>query len=258
MLKPLITGNWKMNTTIAEGVGLVMRLRELVRGVEDVEVAIAPPFTSIHHLRFLIADSPIKLAGQNLSTEKNGAYTGEVSGEMLRDVGCDYVIIGHSERRQHFAESDETVNKKIFAALRAGLKPIVCVGETIEEREGGKTLAVVKRQIKTGLKGLGPGMVKDLVAAYEPVWAIGTGKNATAEQVEEVHNALRELLYEKFGTASAKDLRIIYGGSVKPENIDSFMAQPNIDGALVGGASLKAEDFARIVKFKKTSRGKHS
>lgn len=255
-LIPLIAGNWKMNTTIPQGVAMVMKLRELVKGAADIEIVIAPPFTSIYHLRFLVADTPIKLAGQNLHWEKNGAYTGEVSAEMLKDVGCEYVIIGHSERRQQFNETDELVNKKIFAALMANLKPIVCVGETLEEREKGMTVDIVKRQVKNAFKKLKPGMIKNLTIAYEPVWAIGTGKNATPEQAEEVHNKLRELLYEEYGMVSTNDLRIIYGGSVKPETIDSLMAQPNIDGVLVGGASLKAEDFARIVKFKKSRKTK--
>ncbi len=250
MHRPLIAGNWKMHTTIQEGVELVIKLRELLRGVEEVEVVIAPPFTSIYHLHFLTADSPIKLGAQDVFWEESGAYTGEISAKMLRDVGCEYVIVGHSERRRYFGESDEDVNRKILALLKEGLKPIVCVGETLEEREAGKTIKVVTGQLRGALKGLGPGGIKDVVVAYEPVWAIGTGRNASPEQAEEVHNSIRELLYEEFGMDTAQDVRIIYGGSVKPDNIDSLMAQPNIDGTLVGGASLKAEDFARIVRFK--------
>ncbi len=250
MHKPLIAGNWKMYTTIQEGVELVIRLRELLRGMDAVEVVIAPPFTSIYHLHFLVADSPIKLAAQDVFWEESGAYTGEISAKMLRDVGCEYVIVGHSERRRYFAETDEDVNRKIMALLKVGLKPIVCVGETLEEREKGRTIRVVTGQLKGALRGLGPGGIKDVVVAYEPVWAIGTGRNATPEQAEEVHNAIRELLYEEFGMDATQDVRIIYGGSVKPDNIDFLMAQPNIDGTLVGGASLKAEDFARIVQFK--------
>ncbi len=252
MHKPLIAGNWKMNTTIDQGAQLVMKLRELLKGIQDIEIVIAPPFTSLQHLNFLLADTAIKLSAQNLFWEKNGAYTGEVSGEMLRAVGCEYVIIGHSERRRYFGETDETVNKKILAALREGLKPIVCVGETLEEREAGRPVEKVSAQVRSALSGLGPGMVKDLVVAYEPVWAIGTGRNATPSQAEEVHDSIRELLYEEYGMAAVNDMRIIYGGSVKPTNIDSLMAQPNIDGVLVGGASLNAEDFARIVKFEKS------
>ena len=250
MVKPLIAGNWKMNTTIQEGAELVVKLRELIKGVDTVEVVIAPPFTSIHHLNFLIADSPMTMAAQDVFWEDRGAYTGEVSPWMLKDVGCRYVIIGHSERRQFFHETDETVNKKVFASLKAGIKPIVCIGETLEERERGETLERVSSQLRGALNGVGEGLLRDIVIAYEPVWAIGTGRTATPEQAEEVHNSLRQLLYELYGMEPVRDVRIIYGGSVKPDNIDSLMAQPNIDGALVGGASLKAEDFARIVKFR--------
>ncbi|MDO8426975.1 MAG: triose-phosphate isomerase [Deltaproteobacteria bacterium] len=249
MLIPLIAGNWKMNTTIHQGVDMVIKLRELLRGVDSVEAVLAPPFTSIHHLSHIVADSPIKLCGQNLHWEKSGAYTGEISAEMLVSAGCLYVIIGHSERREYFKETDEMVNKKVMAALRAGLRPIVCVGETLDEKERGKTVSKVKSQVKKALTGLTGGALKDITIAYEPIWAIGTGRNATPQEAEEVHNTLRELLFELYDTDSIKNTRIIYGGSVKPDNIDSLMAQPNIDGALVGGASLKAEDFARIVKF---------
>ncbi len=251
--RPLIAGNWKMHTTIEEGVALVVRLRELLRGVEDVEVVVAPPFTSLYHLHFLLADSPIGLAAQDVFWEDSGAYTGEVSARMLKDVGCSYVIVGHSERRRYFNEDDEAVNRKVVALLREGLKPIVCVGETLEEREADRTLDVVTSQVKGALAGIGPAGIKDVVVAYEPVWAIGTGKNATPEEAERVHNTIRELLCDQFGIEAVEPVRIIYGGSVKPSNIDSLMAQPNIDGALVGGASLKAEDFARIVKFMPTS-----
>lgn len=250
MLKPLIAGNWKMHTTIRQGADLVIKLRDLIKGVDSVEVVIAPPFTSIYHLSHLTADSPIKLAAQDLFWEKNGAYTGEVSPEMVKDAGCQYAIIGHSERRQIFKEADETVNKKVKAALKEGLKPIVCVGETLDERERGKTLQRVRLQVQNALLSLAGGAAKDITIAYEPIWAIGTGKTATPQEAEEVHNAIRELLYELFEVDCAKEMRIIYGGSVKPDNIDELMAQPNIDGALVGGASLKAEDFARIIKFR--------
>ncbi len=244
-----MTGNWKMNTGIRSGADLVLKLRDLLKGVEDVDIVVAPPFTSIYHLSHLIADSRIKLAGQDLHWEKGGAYTGEVSSEMLLDAGCQYVIIGHSERREYFKESDSDVNKKVVAALRAGLKPIICVGERDEEKESGKTLATVKRQVTDALDKLRPGAAKEITVAYEPVWAIGTGKVASPQEAEEVHITIRELLFEMFGP-DVKDVRIIYGGSVKPDNIDSLMAQPNIDGALVGGASLKAEDFARIIRFR--------
>lgn len=248
-MNPLIAGNWKMNTTVHQGAELVIRLWELLKGVDTVDIVLAPPFTSIHHLSHLVADSPIKLAGQNFFWEKSGAYTGEVSAEMLVSAGCQYVIIGHSERRTYFKESDEEVNRKTLAALKSGLRPIICVGESLEERERGKTVKRVSSQLQNGLSGVAGSAIRDVTVAYEPVWAIGTGRNATPEQAEEVHNSLRDLLYEMYGPDVVKDVRIIYGGSVKPDNIDSLMAQPNIDGALVGGASLKAEDFARIVKF---------
>lgn len=238
-----------MNTVIHDGVDLVLKLRDLVKGVDETDIVIAPPFTSIYHLKHLIADSPIKLAAQNIFWEKKGAYTGEVSGAMIKDAGCQFVIIGHSERREYFKETDETVNKKTLAALKEGLKPIVCVGETLDEKESGKTLQKVTLQVRGALKGLGGAAMRDITVAYEPIWAIGTGRNASPQEAEEVHNSVRELLYEMFEPDAVRDVRIIYGGSVKPDNIDSLMAQPNIDGALVGGASLKAEDFARIVRF---------
>lgn len=249
MLKPLIAGNWKMNNTIPQGVDLVMKLRELVRGVDAVEVLVAPPHTSLHHISLLLADSPIRLAAQNMHWEKSGAYTGEVSATMLADVGCRYVIVGHSERRSLFGETDEMVKKKARAAIGAGLKPIVCVGETLDEREEGSAMARITTQVRGALEGLG-GAIREVTVAYEPVWAIGTGRTATPEQAEEVHNHIRELLFEMGEADAVKGVRIIYGGSVKPDNIDSLMAQPNIDGALVGGASLKAEDFARIIDFR--------
>lgn len=252
MLTPLIAGNWKMNTTVDEAALLVKELRDLIHGTSDAEVLITPPFTVLQHISHLLAGSGIKLGGQNMHFEESGAFTGEVSGRMLKDVGCEYVILGHSERRQIFGETDESVNKKISAAIRDSLKPILCIGESLEERESGSALKTVGSQIKGALKGLGPGFIKTLTVAYEPVWAIGTGKTATAEEAEEVHNHIRELLFELFESDAVRDVRILYGGSVKPDNIDTLMSQPNIDGALVGGASLKAKDFARIVNFKRS------
>jgi triosephosphate isomerase len=248
-MRPLIAGNWKMNTDLKQGVDLVLKLRELVKGHTQVDCVIAPPFTAIHHLSHLLADSHIDLSAQDIFWEKNGAYTGEISGEMLVSVGCKYVIIGHSERRQFFGDTDEAVNKKVMAALRHGLLPIVCVGESLEDRENGKTLTKVRSQVTKALAGLSGSAMRDITVAYEPIWAIGTGRTASPQQAEEVHNSIRELLYELFDTEAVKDGRIIYGGSVKADNIDELMAQPNIDGALVGGASLKAEEFARIIKF---------
>jgi len=248
-MRPLIAGNWKMNTDLKQGVDLVLKIRDLVKGHSSVDCVIAPPFTALHHLGHLLADSAIELCGQDIFWEKNGAFTGEVSGEMLVSVGCKHVIAGHSERRQFFGETDETVNKKVLAALRHGLKPIMCVGESLEQREASKTIETVCSQVRAGLAGLSGSALRDITVAYEPIWAIGTGRTATPQQAEEVHNAIRGLLYELFDAAAVKEARIIYGGSVKADNIDVLMAQPNIDGALVGGASLKAEEFARIVKF---------
>lgn len=248
---PLIAGNWKMHMTISQAESLVFAIREAIQGVNSVEAAIAPPFTALHHINHLLAETPIRLCGQDVFWEKSGAYTGEVSPEMLKDVGCKYVIIGHSERRQYFKETNDTVNKKTLASLKEGLTPILCVGESLEQRGSGKAISIVREQVSEGLKHAGPGQMKGVVIAYEPIWAIGTGKTATAEQAEEVHSSIRELLYDIFGLEAVKETRIIYGGSVKPDNIDNLMAQPNIDGALVGGASLKADEFARIVKFKK-------
>jgi len=252
MLRPLIVGNWKMNNTIHQSVELVMKLREFVKTERDTDIIIAPPFTALHHVGFLIADTPIRLAAQNMHHEKTGAFTGDLSGEMLKDVGCEYVILGHSERRKCHCETDETVNRKLKAAIRDELKPIVCIGESLEQREAGDAVRTIKAQVKGSLKGLGPGMVKNLAIAYEPVWAIGTGKTATPTEAEEIHNTIRELLFELFGRNATENIRIIYGGSVTPDNIDSLMAQANIDGVLVGGASLKADSFARIINFKES------
>lgn len=249
MPKPFIAGNWKMNLTIHQGEELVLKLRELIDGVDAVEMVVAPPFTALNHIGHLLSDSSIKLCAQDVFWEREGAYTGEISPVMLKDIGCRYVIIGHSERRRYLGETDDMVHKKVVSTLKEGMRPILCVGESLEEREGGKALGVVKREIGEGLKGVLPGQMKDMVIAYEPIWAIGTGRTATPEQAEDVHNYIRELLYEMFGLEAVKETRIIYGGSVKPDNIDGLMAQPNIDGALVGGASLDAEAFARIVKF---------
>ena len=248
--RPLIAGNWKMHTTRAEATALIEALKPAAAAARDREVVVAPPYTALETAARVLAGSPIGLAGQNLHWEPKGAYTGEVAGEMLKDVGCTYVIIGHSERRQHFGETNETVRQKIEAGLRAGLKPIVCLGETLREREGGNTLPVVERQVRDGLTGFGRDVIRSLVIAYEPVWAIGTGKTATPEQAEEVHAAIRRLMRELAGEAGGETVRILYGGSVKTDNIDSLMAQPNIDGALVGGASLDAESFCRIIAFR--------
>jgi triosephosphate isomerase len=247
---PFIAGNWKMNKTVGEACDLVRELKATISGIEEkVEVAIAPPFTALYAVRKELGGSPIRLAAQNLYWEEKGAFTGEVSPLMLKEVGCDYIIIGHSERRQFFGETDETVNRRIKAALPQGLKVIFCIGETLKEREEGKTFSVIERQIEGGLKGLGDKEIGDIVFAYEPVWAIGTGKTATPEQAEEVHRFIREKLGKLYSRKVSEDIRIQYGGSVTPENIKGLMNQPNIDGALVGGASLKAESFSKIVRF---------
>jgi triosephosphate isomerase len=247
---PIIAGNWKMNKTVGEALDLVKQLKASISGVEGVEVVIAPPFTALYAVRQELSGSSISLAAQNLFWEEKGAFTGEVSPLMLREVGCQYVIIGHSERRQFFGETDATVNRKIKIALDQGLKPIFCIGETLKEREEGKTFSIIERQIEGGLKDLSEEKIQTLVIAYEPVWAIGTGKTATPQQAEEVHQFIRERFGRLYSRKSAEGVRIQYGGSVTPENIKGLMNQENIDGALVGGASLKAEAFSKIVRFK--------
>jgi triosephosphate isomerase len=238
-----------MNNSCAASVSLVSQLKEMVSDTSEVEVVVAPPFTSLGAVAEVLKGSMILLAAQNVFWEESGAFTGEVSPSMLKDLGCAYVIIGHSERRQYFGETDETVNKRLKAALQSSLLPIVCIGETLEEREAEKTLVVIDQQLTGGLKGLAPDEMGKVVIAYEPVWAIGTGKTATPDQAQEVHRFIRKLLEEISGGEIAGNMRILYGGSVKPDNVDELMAQSDIDGALVGGASLKADSFVRIVKF---------
>ena len=237
-----------MNKAIQEAVELINGLKRNLSDIEAVDIAICPPFTALSDAREMLMDSNIKLGAQNLYWEKEGAYTGEVSAAMLKDAGCEFVIIGHSERRKYFNETNEGVNKKIKTALSAGLTPIVCVGETLEEREQDKTHDVVKDHVTGAFAGLSNDDVLKLVIAYEPVWAIGTGKTATPEQAQEVHAHIRKLLSELYSKETAQSIRIQYGGSVKPENIKDLMAQPDIDGALVGGASLKTDSFTEIVK----------
>jgi len=248
--KPFIAGNWKMFKTAREAKetarALVNRISDVAAGVE---VMIAPNFTALTAVYDIIRGSAVRLGAQNLFWEAEGAFTGETSPNMLRDVGCHYVIIGHSERRRYFSETDETVNKKITAALEHGLAPIFCVGETENEREAKKTFSVLDKQIQNGLKNLRSDDVSPLVIAYEPVWAIGTGKTASREQAQEVHCFLRSLIEKKFGNELANSIRIQYGGSVKPNNIKALMEMPDVDGALVGGASLDADTFSRIVHF---------
>ncbi len=247
---PFIAGNWKMNKTVREAVDLVRELKTAISGAGGVEIAVAPPFTALFAVHREIEGSPIRLAAQNLYWEEKGAFTGEISPIMLKEAGCHYVIIGHSERRQYFGETDESVNRRIKAALSQSLKVIFCIGETLQEREGEKTFSVLETQMEGGLKELGPGQIRNMVIAYEPVWAIGTGKTATPRQAEEVHSFIRMKLEKIYSREVSEEIRIQYGGSVTPENIRRLMEQPNIDGALVGGASLKADSFSKIVRFK--------
>lgn len=246
---PLIAGNWKMYKTGDEAAETARRLLALVSDVRHAEVMIAPPFTALSAVAAVIGESPVGLGAQNLHWEKEGAYTGEISAPMLAAAGCRYVIIGHSERRQYFGETDETVNKKIQAAQAARLIPIVCVGETEAQRDEKKTFSVLDKQMETGLKGLTFDQEDPLVIAYEPVWAIGTGKTATPDQVQEAHAYLRGLLEKYLDARLATSTRILYGGSVKPENVSGLMALADVDGALVGGASLKADIFSKIVHY---------
>jgi len=250
MRKPLIAANWKMYKTIREGVDFIKALSSLIGKADDRDVLICVPFTAIHAVAKAAQGLGIQVGGQNMHFEKEGAFTGEISAGMLLDAGATWVVLGHSERRHVFHESDETINKKVRAALAHGLKPILCVGELIEEREAGRTEAVVRKQVVEGFKGLSREQALKVAIAYEPVWAIGTGKTATPEDADAVHAFIRVVVGELYDRDLADSKIIQYGGSVKPENVDALMAKPNIDGALVGGASLKAESFAGIVGFK--------
>lgn len=247
MRKKVIAGNWKMNMNLHQSQKLVS---EIINGLgkdSKAEVIVCPPFTSLSEVNSLLKGTQIKLGAQNMYYEESGAYTAEISADMLKSVGCEYVILGHSERRVIFNESDELVNKKIKAALLKGLKPIFCVGELLEQRESGKTMEVVSSQVEKGFKGITSEQMKNIIIAYEPVWAIGSGKTATPEQAQEVHAFIRELVAKKFSTSSAENLIIQYGGSVKPDNAGELLSQKDIDGALVGGACLKADSFLSII-----------
>ena len=247
MRTPIIVGNWKLNKTVREAVGLVDSLQLLVAEATDVEIVVAPVFTGLTAVAKALAGGNIRLGAQDVFWEDSGAFTGEVSPGMLKDVGCDYVIIGHSERRQYFSETNETVNRKAKAAHAHGLIPIICAGESLEEREAGETEAVVKDHILNGIDGLTADQIVSTVIAYEPVWAIGTGQNATPDQAQDVHALIRSLLSEIYSADVAWQVRIQYGGSVKPDNAATLIAQPDVDGALVGTASWEAESFAQIV-----------
>jgi triosephosphate isomerase (TIM) len=249
MRQKFICGNWKLHKTVAESVELATAIKNAVGPLRDVEVAIAPVFTALYAVAKRLEGSPVALAAQDCFWEDQGAWTGEVGPKLLADVGCKYVIIAHSERRQHFGETDGAANLKVRAALRGGLQPILCVGETLAERDAGEAFHVVRRQLAGGLAELGAADGERLTLAYEPVWAIGTGRTATPQQAQEMHEFIRGKIAEQFGDTAQK-IRIQYGGSVKPDNAAHLLDQPDIDGALVGGASLKADDFLKIVKYR--------
>ncbi|HEX8773751.1 MAG TPA: triose-phosphate isomerase [Pyrinomonadaceae bacterium] len=250
MRKPVIAGNWKMYKTVSESVETALALKPLVSNANHCEVVIAPVFTSLKTVADRLEGSNIHIAGQNCSTEvEHGAHTGEIAADMLRDVGCAYVIVGHSERRQHYFETDTMVSRKAQAGLAAGLSIILCVGETLAQRDQGNAERVVSGQLSGGLSGLTASDLARIIVAYEPVWAIGTGRTATPEQAQEMHAFIRRVFAEKYSEETARAIRILYGGSVKPDNIAGLMEQADIDGALVGGASLKAESFAQIVNY---------
>ena len=244
---PFIAGNWKMYKTVAETVKYVKEFRAMVKDTEDVEIVLAPPFTALHAAAEAARNSNIGISAQDLFWDREGAFTGEVSGAMVREAGAEYVIIGHSERRTHFGETDATVNRRTAAAFAATLTPIVCIGETLDQRERDQTFDVLDRQIKDGLAGITGDQLGQLVIAYEPVWAIGTGRNATPAQAAEAHGHIRKRLRQWFGGDAADACHVIYGGSVKPDNIRELVSQPDVDGALVGGASLDVRSFFDIV-----------
>lgn len=248
MRRRLIAGNWKMNGTVADSLKIVSRLSNELKATGQIDVVIIPPFTTLYSTGIALTETEFHLGAQNLYWEDSGAYTGEISGDLLREIGCKFVVVGHSERRQLFGETNETVNKRLIAAIRNDLIPIMCVGETLAERDAGKTWAVVESQLSFGLRGINIATCEDFIIAYEPVWAIGTGKNASPEQAEEVHWLIRKYLAESFGNGVAEKTRILYGGSVKPSNSRHLLVQKNIDGALVGGASLDAMQFADIIR----------
>ena len=248
MRKPIIAGNWKMNLSINDAIKFVEEVKNEVSNT-DVEPVICAPFTFLKDLKQVTKGTNIKIGAQNMHFEDNGAFTGEISAPMLKELDIDYCVIGHSERRQYFAETDETINKKLKQAFKYDIIPILCVGETLEERESGKTNNIVKSQVVADIEGLDKDLVSKLVIAYEPIWAIGTGKTATSNQANEVISYIREVVKELYNDEISENLRIQYGGSVKPDNLEEIMNQSDIDGALVGGASLKPSDFIKLVNF---------
>ena len=249
MRRPLIAANWKMHMTLDEASKLTQRVVEGCRDIRDADIVLAPPFTALAKVRKEVRESSIRLGAQDLYWEEKGAFTGEVSPVMLKDAGCDYVIVAHSERRQLFGETDKSANRKVLAALTHELIPILCVGETEPERDRGVTYVVVDRQVKEALKDVAETQLETIVVAYEPIWAIGTGRTATPAQADEVHQSIRGQLAKLFSADAADQVRILYGGSVKPDNVDDLIAEADIDGALVGGASLKDDSFNRICGF---------
>jgi triosephosphate isomerase len=251
MRRPIIVGNWKMHKTTAEAVALVKALHAAGAQVQGVDIGVAPPFTALMAVAEALRGSTMFVAAQNMHWEPQGAFTGEISAAMLTDVGCTRVIIGHSERRQYFAETDDTVNRKLRAALNAQLDPILCIGETLAQRAGNATFAVLEQQVRQGLAEISAEGMSRIVIAYEPIWAIGTGRTATPAQAQEAHAFIRGLLGELYGKALADEVRIQYGGSVNAGNIHTLMTQPDVDGALVGGASLEASSFAQLVSFQR-------
>jgi len=248
MRKIMIAGNWKMHMTSTQTEALIHEIKEHLDGREDADIVIAPPFTSLASAKSAIGTAPIKLSAQNIFWEEKGAFTGEISPTMLTEIGCQFVIIGHSERRQHFGENDLTVNKRLNSALDAGLFAIVCIGESLDDREDGRTEEVLEKQLAGGFDSINADSLSNITIAYEPVWAIGTGKTATPRQAEDTHKFIRGWLEKKYGEAVAQAVRILYGGSVKPGNASELLALENVDGALVGGASLKADDFCGIIR----------
>ncbi len=251
MRKPIIAANWKMYKTISEGKDFITNFLPKVKDVYDKEIVIAMPYTLLFVAGEMLKGTNVKLSAENMYVEEKGAFTGEISPLMLKDVGCSYVILGHSERRKYFKETDDFVNQKMLVALKYGIIPIVCIGETLEEREQGKTLEVIGKQIKGSLSKLSTLDAEKIVIAYEPVWAIGTGKNATPQQAQEVHEFIRKKYAEIYGSIPSEKVRILYGGSIKPENFKEIMAQKDVDGGLVGGASLEVESFYKLVMYDK-------
>ncbi len=251
MRKKVIAGNWKMNKNLSESISLISGIKNNLPAELSSEVIVCPPYTSLETVHSLIKDTPIRLGAQNMHFEENGAFTGEISANMLKSVGCEFVILGHSERRHIFGETDKIINKKIQKAVSSGLKPIFCIGETLEEREDGNAFNVIEEQITKGLNGISPEDFSSITIAYEPVWAIGTGKTASPEQAQEIHKFVRELITKLYSQNHSENVIILYGGSVKPNNAASLLSENDIDGALVGGACLQAESFVQIIEAAK-------